>query len=44
MIGVGWSRVALAAHYASDVLGGALFGSAWMCALVALVLHLRQAR
>jgi undecaprenyl-diphosphatase len=38
-IGIGWSRLALGAHYFSDVAGGALFGSAWLCALVALVLR-----
>lgn len=41
MIGIGWSRVALGAHYPTDVLGGVLFGSAWMCAVLAMVLRLR---
>ncbi len=26
-----WSRLALGAHYLSDVFGGALFGAAWLC-------------
>lgn len=34
-IGVSWSRLALGAHYLSDVLGGTLFGTAWLCALAA---------
>lgn len=41
MIGIGWSRMALGAHYLTDVLGGALFGSAWMCAILAMLLRLR---
>lgn len=41
MIGIDWSRMALSAHYFSDILGGTLFGCAWMCALFALLLHYR---
>ena len=41
MIGVAWSRTALGAHYLTDVLGGVLFGSAWMCAMLAILLRLR---
>ena len=41
MIGIGWSRMALGAHYLTDVLGGILFGSAWMCAILAMLLRLR---
>ncbi len=33
--GVAWSRLALGAHYLSDVIGGTFFGFAWLCALVA---------
>lgn len=33
--GVSWSRLALGAHYLSDVTGGILFGFAWLCALAA---------
>ena len=33
--GVSWSRLALGAHYLSDVAGGTFFGFAWLCALVA---------
>lgn len=32
-LGIIWSRLALGAHYFSDVTGGALFGSAWLLAL-----------
>jgi undecaprenyl-diphosphatase len=36
--GVSWSRLALGAHYVSDVLGGTAFGAAWLC-VAAAVLH-----
>ena len=35
-LGLPWSRLALGAHYLSDVAGGLLSGFAWLCALVAL--------
>ncbi len=35
-IGIVWSRLALGAHYLSDVVGGLLFGAGWLCALVAV--------
>ena len=29
---IGWSRVALGAHFVTDVIGGYLMGAAWLCA------------
>jgi membrane-associated phospholipid phosphatase len=39
-IGIPWSRLALGAHYATDVIGGLFFGAAWLCAALALMLRL----
>lgn len=33
-IGIDWSRLALGAHYLTDVAGGTLLGAAWMCAVL----------
>lgn len=38
-VGVMWSRLALGAHYLSDVCGGALFGAAWLCAAFTIFAH-----
>lgn len=37
IIGIPWSRMALSAHYATDVLGGMLSGAAWLCMMVAVL-------
>ncbi len=42
--GIGWSRLVLGAHYFSDVFAGALFGSAWLCALFAFFGHVMLVR
>jgi len=38
-VGIPWSRLALAAHYATDVVGGLLLGTAFACAAFALILR-----
>lgn len=38
-LGIVWSRLALGAHYFSDVFGGMLFGAAWACALFTVFAH-----
>ena len=35
-VGIPWSRLALGAHFCTDVLGGLAFGAAGLCALAAL--------
>ena len=37
--GIPWSRLALGAHYLSDVIGGLTFGSAWLAASLAIGLR-----
>ncbi|HEY0382579.1 MAG TPA: phosphatase PAP2 family protein [Candidatus Elarobacter sp.] len=43
-IGIPWSRMALAAHYFTDVLGGLLLGTAFACAAFALILRYASIR
>ena len=38
VFGIPWSRLALGAHYATDILGGLLFGTAWLAASTAISL------
>lgn len=33
-LAIDWSRLAMGAHYFSDVFGGTLFGAAWLCAIL----------
>jgi membrane-associated phospholipid phosphatase len=42
-IGIPWSRLALSAHYVTDVIGGLLLGSAFLCAALALILRFTTA-
>jgi membrane-associated phospholipid phosphatase len=37
--GIPWSRLALSAHYLTDVLGGLLLGTAFLCAVLAVILR-----
>jgi membrane-associated phospholipid phosphatase len=37
--GLPWSRMVLSAHYGTDVLGGMLFGGAWLCLMLVLLRH-----
>jgi membrane-associated phospholipid phosphatase len=37
--GIPWSRLALGAHYVTDVLGGLLLGAGFLCAALALIVR-----
>jgi undecaprenyl-diphosphatase len=43
-VGIPWSRLALAAHYFTDVVAGVLFGTAFLCAALALILRYASIR
>ncbi len=38
-IGIPWSRLALGAHFVTDVTGGLVFGAGWLCVLAALAMR-----
>lgn len=38
-VGIPWSRLALGAHYATDVAGGLLLGAGFLCAALATILR-----
>ena len=42
--GMPWSRLALSAHYATDVLGGLLLGGGWLALMTAFLHHVPEAR
>ena len=35
--GIPWSRLALGAHFLTDIVGGLIFGCGWLCATLAIV-------
>jgi membrane-associated phospholipid phosphatase len=42
-IGIPWSRLALSAHYLTDVVGGLLLGTAFLCVALAVILRFTTA-
>jgi undecaprenyl-diphosphatase len=38
-LAIPWSRLALGAHYLTDVVGGVVLGAGWLCAFLAALLH-----
>ena len=43
ILGIPWSRMALGAHYATDVLAGMLFGAGWLCVMAIVLRHVPAA-
>jgi undecaprenyl-diphosphatase len=40
VVGIPWSRLALSAHYLTDVMGGLLLGTAFLCAALAVIVRI----
>lgn len=43
VVGIPWSRLALGAHYLTDVIGGLLLGAAFLCLALAVILRFASA-
>ncbi|MDQ2908717.1 MAG: phosphatase PAP2 family protein [Candidatus Eremiobacteraeota bacterium] len=44
VVGIPWSRLALGAHFATDVAGGVLYGCGWSCVILEIASMLRLVR